>query len=202
MKYKDFAEIDIDVPMGVSSPGYDTFLVAKNTKKLSFKRALDVGTGTGFIAIYLTKCGLKCDGSDITTTAIQCAKNNAKKNSCDVDFFVSNLFGNIPHQYDLIIFNVPLGDSSSKFFSKILENFKSLLPRESKFLYILAYSLFAKKRRQKLLSKFFSDSKKHLTNNGKIIINLHKHEMSFLKGCSYKILDEYYDELAKIVLIN
>ena len=77
MIFKDFKNIKIENSLGVSPSGKDTQFFAKHANKLNFKSALDVGTGTGLIPIYLVKNGYNCDGSDINPKAIECASNNA-----------------------------------------------------------------------------------------------------------------------------
>ena len=92
MIYKDFKNIDIKTTRGVSPPGKDTMIIAKHASQLNFKLALEIGTGTGFIPIYLEKGGLSCQGSDINPKSIECSIENALKNNCKTNFFISNLF--------------------------------------------------------------------------------------------------------------
>lgn len=55
MIYHDFENIDIDNSLGVSPVGEDTKLIARESAKLPYENVLEVGTGTGFIVIFLTK---------------------------------------------------------------------------------------------------------------------------------------------------
>ncbi len=57
--------------------------------------ALDVGCGTGTEAIYLAKRGFKVSAVDISETAIQIAKDKAKKENVNIDFKVGSVL-NIP----------------------------------------------------------------------------------------------------------
>ena len=70
---------------------------------------LDIGTGSGCIAISLNKnlINSNVDAIDISENAIQIAKINNEKNNTNVNFFHSNLFENINKKYDLIISNPP-----------------------------------------------------------------------------------------------
>ena len=92
MIFKDFKNIEVENSLGVSPPGKDTSIIAKHASQLNFKSALEIGTGTGFIPIYLEKCGLSCQGSDINPKSIECSVENARKNDCKINFFVSDLF--------------------------------------------------------------------------------------------------------------
>ncbi|UCD00869.1 MAG: methyltransferase domain-containing protein [Promethearchaeota archaeon] len=97
----------------------------------NINKILDLGTGTGIIAIFLhllqkVNLNFKAEiyGSDISKEAIECAKHNAKANNLGdkIKFFISNLFQSFPnslkHSFDIIIFNPPylpsLGENKSK----------------------------------------------------------------------------------------
>jgi len=51
-------------------------------------KALDLGCGTGIKSIFLVKNGFSVTGIDISETAINYAKENAKKENINIDFFV------------------------------------------------------------------------------------------------------------------
>jgi release factor glutamine methyltransferase len=73
--------------------------------------ALDLGTGTGCIAIALAaKCpNAKIVASDISPDALALAKENAAKNSVQIEFIQGNGFAAVPRgmRFDLIISNPP-----------------------------------------------------------------------------------------------
>ena len=72
-------------------------------------RILDLCTGSGCIAITLKKMFPKSiiDASDISSDALDLARENAKENNVDINFIQSDLFSNINNKYDLIISNPP-----------------------------------------------------------------------------------------------
>jgi release factor glutamine methyltransferase len=70
---------------------------------------LDIGTGSGCIALALKK-GLpnsKISGCDISKKAIKIAKRNADQNNLYVNFFELNILNNSIDQYDIIVSNPP-----------------------------------------------------------------------------------------------
>jgi release factor glutamine methyltransferase len=70
-------------------------------------RVLDMGTGTGVVAIAAAKKGVRVVGVDINPKAVEVAEMNAGKAGVEVEFRVSDLFQNVDGKFDLIIFNPP-----------------------------------------------------------------------------------------------
>jgi len=70
---------------------------------------LDIGTGSGCIAITLSKnlIGSRVDALDISEQALEVAKKNNERNNTNVNFFHSNMLENVNKKYDLIISNPP-----------------------------------------------------------------------------------------------
>ena len=88
--------------------------------QISNCRVLDIGTGSGCIAIALKKAHpeWQVTGIDISEEAIEVAKENAKRNGVEVEFLVADIF-NLPSsisnlQYDIIVSNPPYICESEK----------------------------------------------------------------------------------------
>ena len=83
-------------------------------------RVLDIGTGSGCIAIALKKKHpeWQVTGIDISKEAIEVAKENAKRNGVEVEFEVADIFDSrfsiIDYRYDLIVSNPPYICESEK----------------------------------------------------------------------------------------
>ena len=56
---------------------------------------IDVGCDHGYLDIYLTKKGIKCLATDISSNAIKSAINNFKKNNLNIDYIVTDGLNNI-----------------------------------------------------------------------------------------------------------
>jgi len=83
------------------------------------ERVLDVGTGTGMLAILAAKLGGKVLAVDMLHQAVNSAKQNALLNKVDVEVIKSNLFEKVPVQkFDVIIANVPQEVLSPKLLKK------------------------------------------------------------------------------------
>ncbi|NJE25912.1 methyltransferase domain-containing protein [Thermococcus sp. MV5] len=92
----------------VYEPAEDTFLLARNLKVKEGDIALDVGTGTGIIALLMARKASFVLGVDVNPIAIELAKENAKINGItNVQFKLSNLFENVTEKFDIITFNAP-----------------------------------------------------------------------------------------------
>lgn len=92
----------------VYEPAEDTFLLARNLKIKEGDIALDVGTGTGIIALLMARKARFVLGVDVNPIAVELAKENAKINGItNVQFKLSNLFENVTGKFDIITFNAP-----------------------------------------------------------------------------------------------
>ncbi|WP_456393989.1 HemK2/MTQ2 family protein methyltransferase [Thermococcus sp.] len=94
----------------VYEPAEDTFLLAENLDVREGDFALDMGTGTGIIALLMAKKAESVIGADINPTAVELARENAGLNGVEnVEFRLSDLFEGIDEdeKFDLITFNAP-----------------------------------------------------------------------------------------------
>lgn len=76
---------------------------------LSGKHLLDVGTGSGALAIsaVLENTKLQVWASDVSEAALEVARANAKKLGAHVRFVESNLLSAVQEDFDIIVANLP-----------------------------------------------------------------------------------------------
>ena len=111
--YNGNYEVNSDVL--IPRPETETLIEHIENSKLQPKSILDLGTGTGCIAIELSKIFPKAtvDAVDLSIKAISIAKTNAKKNNANVRFLNSNWYQKVSLKYDLIVSNPPYVDKSA-----------------------------------------------------------------------------------------
>lgn len=109
----DFYGLNFKVNNNVLIPRFETEeLIEKtiNYIKNNFDKVdiLDIGTGSGCIAITLNKkLNASVDAVDISDKALEVAKENNKRNNTNVNFIKSDILSNVTKKYDVIISNPP-----------------------------------------------------------------------------------------------
>ena len=145
--YQEFFDLDLLVNKNVLIPRPETELlieeVIKFTKNTQFK-ILDVGTGSGAIAIALKKNlpNTEVFASDISKSALKVAQKNIKLNKVDIKLVRSNLLNEFKNgKFDVIVANLPYVPDKNK---KIKNQFTKPLKFEpAKALYAGRYGLDA-----------------------------------------------------------
>ena len=116
--------LDLKVTPATLIPRPETAELVEKVERLKVKgeriKVLDIGTGSGCIAIALKKAHpeWQVTGIDISEEAIEVAKENAKRNGVEVEFLVADIFNlqsSISNlQYDIIVSNPPYICESEK----------------------------------------------------------------------------------------
>ncbi len=122
LKNANFYGIDFYVDKNVLIPRPETEYLVQETSKLINKKfnnkkikVIDIGTGSGIIAITLKKlnANIKIIGTDISKKALKVAKKNNKIHNTKVEFKKSDLYEKICDKYDVVISNPPYIDKNS-----------------------------------------------------------------------------------------
>ena len=103
----------IDVDKRVLIPRFETEELVENTikyiKKYNYNSIVDIGTGSGCIAITIKKIfpSMLVDAVDISKDALALAQSNSVKNDTLINFYEGNLLNPLNKKYDIIISNPP-----------------------------------------------------------------------------------------------
>ena len=103
--------VELEIPPGVFVPTEHGMIYARYLGIKPGDRVLDVGTGSGFLAILAAKKGGTVTALDSDEESILCAQANAKCNDVEIEFIKSDLLDSM-HQrsFDLAIANLPIED--------------------------------------------------------------------------------------------
>lgn len=137
------------VNKNVLIPRFETEeLIEKTLKKIKNKndklRIVDLGTGSGCIAIILKKelPNSIVDAVDISNEALEVAKENVKLNNVEVNFYQGNMLQPLTNKYDLIISNPPYIDRNEPIMDIVKNNEPELaLYADNEGLYYYEYIL-------------------------------------------------------------
>ena len=111
-EYIPFYSIQINVDQRCLIPRPETEFLIELIKNNSDnpKKILDVGTGTGCIALMLKKLYPEStvDACDISLEALDLAKENSEINNLEINLFQSDLLSDVEEvDYDIIVANLP-----------------------------------------------------------------------------------------------
>ena len=111
-EYIPFYSIQINVDQRCLIPRPETEFLIELIKNKSDnpKKILDVGTGTGCIALMLKKLYPEStvDACDISVEALDLAKENSEINNLEINLFQSDLLSDVEEvDYDIIAANLP-----------------------------------------------------------------------------------------------
>ena len=126
---KEFWSLPLNVSKGTLIPRPDTEILVEKALQIALDklqenpphfRILDLGTGTGAIALALSselssicqkqQISLEIIGVDLMPDVVALAQSNAERNKLNVQFLQSRWFENIIGQFDLIVSNPPYID--------------------------------------------------------------------------------------------
>ena len=110
----DFYGLNFIVNENVLIPRFETELLVEKTISYINKyftndlKIVDLGTGSGCIAIALSKkLNVRVDAVDISASALEVAKKNNIINNTNVNFYLGNMLEPLSKKYDVIISNPP-----------------------------------------------------------------------------------------------
>lgn len=100
-----------NIPSGVFHPGLyfssKFFASYLSTLELNGRSLLDIGTGSGFLALVCARKGAKVTACDRSNEALESARNNAILNRLPITFIEPNLTESATQSFDFVISNPP-----------------------------------------------------------------------------------------------
>ena len=132
----NFLDLEFKVNSSVLIPRPETEELVRLMLKedLDGKEILEIGTGSGCIAISLAKNlpNAKVSALDISIDALEVARENAKLNNVNIEFIHADIFEyQSDKKYDIIVSNPPYVTESEKMFMK--QNVLSFEPESALF---------------------------------------------------------------------
>ena len=110
-----FMGLTFTVAPGVLIPRQDTEILCEEalSRLRPGMRVLDIGTGSGALAVSLAKLGgARMTAADVSDAALAIAQENAKRNGADVRFVKSDCFEALAgERFDMIVSNPPYIDA-------------------------------------------------------------------------------------------
>jgi release factor glutamine methyltransferase len=163
----EFYGLTLDVDARALIPRPETeelvaLILAENTS--DYLNILDIGTGTGAIALSLAKAQptWQIHASDISPDALTLAQQNANKNAIEnITFTLSDVFSNVSGNYDTIVSNPPYIADVEK-----VDMAKNVLDYEPHL------ALFAEDNGLAIYQKIAEKAQSYLTNKGKIYLEI------------------------------
>ena len=126
-------------------------------------RVLDIGTGSGAIALALAKnrADWSVTAADISQDALDLASENAERLDLEISFIKSDCFSEISSKYDIIVSNPPYISRADE-----VEVGLNVLHSEPHL------ALFADEEGLAIYRRIAEDSKDYLTDGGKIYLEI------------------------------
>lgn len=160
--YTYFYSLKIKVNENVLIPRFDTEVLVEVALKYlkGNEKIVDIGTGSGAISLALKKnmSTLDISGVDISNSAIDVSKENAKDLGLDIKFFKNDLLEGLG-KYDVIISNPPYISYNDKISELVYQNEPHL-------------ALFASENGLYFYRKILEQAKDHLKETGKIFFEI------------------------------
>lgn len=189
----DFYGNIINVDKRVLIPRFETELLVDKTilyiKKyfndISNLNILDIGTGSGCIAISLKKAlDCKVSAVDISDDALEVALENANNNDVYIKFIQSDVFSNVNDRFDVVISNPPY----IRYDEKIMNTVRDNEPHSA---------LYASNNGLYFYDKILRECSKHLKDKYLICFEIGMEQGIAVKKLAYKYLNNIDVRLEK-----
>ncbi len=183
--YRDFMERRFKVTKDTLIPREETSGIIELVLQLmdvnQSLNVIDIGTGTGILAITLKKMfpHFQVTASDISLEALEIAKFNASYHDVQIKFHVSDVLKDVKpsNKFDVIVSNPPyISDSEVEYMD------------QSVYLYEPKKALFADENGLAIIERIMNESQKYLNTSGILIIEFGFKQADYVE----KMARKYY----------
>jgi release factor glutamine methyltransferase len=140
-------------------PRPETEGLVERALKITADRVLELCTGSGVLAVTLAIEGREVSAVDISSRALEVARQNAKKHGVHVHFMEGDLFSKVQGKYDLIIANPPYIDSKE-------------LGKLDVFSQEPTVALDGGERGMEIIARILEEAPKFLTEDGTLLLEI------------------------------
>ncbi len=156
-KYKiQKIKLELKINELIFPPSSFGIFFAKNIKINNNETVIDIGTGSGILAIISAKLGGIVFATDIDNDAVYLAKENAIKNNVNINIQKGNYFSNFDRKFDVIIANLPQ--------DIIPYSYKKAIGKK------LTKTIDGRKYGNEFILKFLDLAKSYMHNNSRIYL--------------------------------
>lgn len=99
--------LELRIPAGVFAPSPCTATIAAHLRVRRGESLLDVGTGSGVLAILGARLGAEAWATDVSAAALAAAAGNARRNGVRVRLVRTRLLAGLGGSFDVIVTNPP-----------------------------------------------------------------------------------------------
>lgn len=164
--------IHIEDAIGVCNVRQDTLLLAQEAQQALLRpvtrRALDLGTGSGYVGIYLALHGWQVDATDVSPRALKQAQHNAALNGVQMRVFRSHLFEAVEGPYDVIACNPPMRRDETELSRLLTTTLRRVGPLAN--LLMRLTQPFLERKRLAFLAEIARGAQQHLHPEGRLVL--------------------------------
>jgi release factor glutamine methyltransferase len=100
-------EVELEEFPGVFMPSPHGLFYSRSIRVAAGERVIDIGTGSGVLAIAAARRGARVCATDIDARAVAAAERNARRNGVEIDVRPGTLFGDFAGPFDVVLANLP-----------------------------------------------------------------------------------------------